>query len=244
MIPTLRRSQILEILQASGLERLPTLAQKMQISESTLRRDLKELSLQGDVELLRGGGVRMRRENIERGINEKIFINREEKERIAQYAASLIHDNDVIYLDPSSLNCILVDHIRANNVKVVTNSFEIIHKLMDKGTVCVLIGGDVKMRTSSCVGPFAQQMMQELRFNKSFIGANGLSVSMGLTSHDCREKAIKQIAIANSQSSYFLVDSNKYDDVAMYKIADIDACTVITGKYFDDFENLENIIVV
>ena len=41
-----------------------------------------------------------------------------------------------------------------------------------------------------------------------------------------------------------MVDSNKYGDVAMYKIADIDACPVITGKYFDDFEALENIIVV
>ena len=101
MIPTLRRSQILEILQASGLERLPGLAQKMGISESTLRRDLKELALRGEVELLRGGGVRMRKENIERGINEKILLNREEKERIARYAAELIHDNDVVYLDPS-----------------------------------------------------------------------------------------------------------------------------------------------
>ena len=82
MIPTLRRSQILEILQASGLERLPGLAQKMGISESTLRRDLKELALRGEVELLRGGGVRMRKENIERGINEKILLNREEKERL------------------------------------------------------------------------------------------------------------------------------------------------------------------
>ena len=133
MIPTLRRSQILEILQASGLERLPGLAQKMGISESTLRRDLKELALRGEVELLRGGGVRMRRENIERGINEKILLNREEKERIARYAAELIHDNDVVYLDPSSLNCILADYIHANNVKVVTNSFEIIRKLMEKG---------------------------------------------------------------------------------------------------------------
>ena len=145
MIPTLRRSQILEILQASGLERLPGLAQKMGISESTLRRDLKELALRGEVELLRGGGVRMRKENIERGINEKILLNREEKERIARYAAELIHDNDVVYLDPSSLNCILADYIHANNVKVVTNSFEIIRKLMEKGIVCVLVGGDVKM---------------------------------------------------------------------------------------------------
>ena len=59
------------------------------------------MPLRGEVELLRGGGVRMRRENIERGINEKILLNREEKERIARYAAELIHDNDVVYLDPS-----------------------------------------------------------------------------------------------------------------------------------------------
>lgn len=244
MIPALRRNQILETLQKSSYERIPLLAQQMGISESTLRRDLKELALQGDVELLRGGGVRVPKANIERAIQEKMQINREEKERIAAYAARLIHDNDVVYLDPSSLNYLLVDYITANNVKIVTNSIEIVRKLMDKGVVCILIGGDVKPRTSSCIGPFAQQLIQSIYFTKSFIGANGLSVQMGLTSHDSRESTIKQIAIANSQITYFLVDSSKYDDVAMYKICDIDSCIVVTGKYFDDYEKLNNIIVV
>lgn len=244
MIPALRRTQVLETLQKSSYERIPSLAQQMGISESTLRRDLKELALQGDVELLRGGGVRVHKENVERAIQEKMQINREEKERIAAYAARLICDNDVVYLDPSSLNYLLVDHIMASNVKIVTNSIEIVRKLMDKGVVCILIGGDVKPRTSSCIGPFAQQLIQSIYFTKSFIGANGLSVQMGLTSHDSRESTIKQIAIANSRATYFVVDSSKHDDVAMYKICDIDSCVVITGKYFDDYEKLSNMIVV
>ena len=67
---------------------------------------------------------------------------------------------------------------------------------------------------------------------------------MGITSHDGRERLIKQMAIRNSIFAYFLVDSYKHNEVAMQKIADIDEYPVITGKYFDDYENYENIIVV
>lgn len=244
MIPSLRRGEIMRILEESEIEYLTPLAQKIGISESTLRRDLKELSLGGEIELLRGGGVRIRKDNIERGINEKILMNREEKERIASYAAQLIRDNDIIYLDPSSLNCIMVDYIQAENIRVVTNSFEIANRLMDKGMPAILVGGDVKARTSSCIGPFAQQMMQQMRFTKSFIGANGMSLTMGITSHDLRETAIKQIAIANSQTAFFLIDSSKFDNVAMYKVAEITDCTLITGKYIEAFDRIDNIIVV
>lgn len=244
MIPVLRHDEIIKLLQGCEVETLTALAAKLEISESTLRRDLKDLERQGEVEMLRGGGVRLPRENIERGIHEKVLINREEKERIAEYAAGLIRPNDVVYLDPSSLNCILVQYIKAENVKIVTNSFEIVRLLMGSGILSVLVGGDVKVRTSSCVGPLAQHMMNSMRFSKCFIGANGMSVGMGLTSHDIRECSIKQIALANSQSPYFLVDSSKQDNVAMYKVADIDACPVITGKYCEDYAKLDNIIVV
>ena len=244
MIPALRFDQIRKILQGGEIETYASLAAKLDISESTLRRDLKSLAQEGGVELLRGGGVRAPKENVERGIHEKILINHEEKERIAQYAASLIRDNDVIYLDPSSLNCILAQCIKAENVKIVTNSFEIVTILLGSGIVSVLVGGDVKARTSSCVGPLAQQMMQDMRFTKCFIGANGMSVKMGLTSHDIRECSIKQIALNNSYSPYFLVDSSKFGNVAMYKVADINACPIITGEYREAYEKLDNIIIV
>lgn len=244
MIPELRRNKILDILNTTKVEHLDNLSSLIGISESTLRRDLKELSQNGAVEMLRGGGVRLKTNNAERGIAEKILTNREEKERIAKAAAAYIKDDDVIFLDPSSLNYIMVSYIQARNIKCVTNSISIINELIEHGIPSMLIGGEVKVSTSSCVGPSATEMLQDLRFSKCFIGANGLSVKMGITSHDGRERLIKQMAIRNSIFAYFLVDSYKHNEVAMQKIADIDEYPVITGKYFDDYENYENIIVV
>lgn len=244
MIQEIRRNQILDILSDNEIHTITELNKAIETSESTLRRDLKDLVLSGDIELLRGGGVRAKKVSTERAIEEKFLINLPEKERIATYAANIIHDNDVIYLDPSSINYLLVDHISVSNLKVFTNSFGILSKLTGKGFSCTFIGGDVKQRTNSCIGPIAQQIMQDVRFTKSFIGANGISTTMGLTSHDSRERAIKQIAIKNSLTSYFLVDSSKHNEIATYKIADISDYTIITDHYFDDYCGIDNIIVV
>lgn len=243
MIPVLRRQQILDLLTQQEVGYLNELADKLGISESTLRRDLKDLEQQGEVEVLRGGGVRLKKVAVELNLDEKIQLNKEEKERIAKYAASLIYPHDIIFLDPSSLNYLMVDYINFEDVTVVTNSVAIFNKLVKQDVKMVLVGGDVKAMTCSCVGPIAEQMISDLRFSKSFLGANGMSLEKGLTNHDVRERAIKKIAIENSVSTYFLVDSSKYGVVTMYKVADIDECTIITGKSHPDFSKLGNVII-
>ncbi|HHV08806.1 MAG TPA: DeoR/GlpR transcriptional regulator [Clostridiales bacterium] len=244
MIPVLRRQQLLELLPESEVVLLTDLIEKVNISESTLRRDLKELELQGDIEMLRGGGVRLKKEVVELDLNEKISLNKEEKERIVQYAANLINPNDVVFLDPSSLNLLMVDYIKSENVTVVTNSIATCNKLVSRNIKCILVGGEIKVKTSSCIGPIADQILSGLRFSKSFLGANGISVENGITNHDLRERSIKRIAINNSVNTYFLIDSSKYEVVAMCKIAEIDECNIITGKKYNEFDKLENIIVV
>lgn len=244
MIPVLRQQRILEFLKGRDSVNITDIVDEIGISQSTIRRDLKDLEQQGEIEIFRGGGVQLKREAIELDLEQKLVLNREEKERIAAYAATLIHPHDVIFLDPSSVNALLIDQMKAKDVTVITNSIAHINKLVRLRISCTLIGGDIKSTTCSCVGSIAEQELMNFRFSKCFLGANGMSREFGISNHDLKERQIKRIAIDNSVITYFLIDSSKYGVSAMCKVSDINKHEIITGKMISALAGLENVHVV
>jgi len=243
MIPAIRQQKLLDLLKSNEVLFLPDLVAAMDSSESTVRRDLKQLVKSGEVELLRGGGVQLPKHSIEMTIQAKMQMNLSEKLRIAATAGALIFPGDVIFLDPSSVNYLLIDYITAENVTVVTNSVTHMTKLLERDIPCMMIGGQIKKNTSSCIGPMAESVLRDLRFSKCFLGANGIDRQAGITNHDPKEQSIKRLAIRNSASTFFLVESAKLGKVAMCKVADIDTYTIITDNELEGFNELDNIIV-
>ncbi len=243
MIPAIRRQKLLDLLKDHQLLFLPEIIEAMDSSESTVRRDLKTLAKCGEVELLRGGGVQLPKRNMEMNIHVKMQLNKEEKQRIAAAAGALINPGDIVFLDPSSVNYLLIDYITADHVTVVTNSITHMSKLLEKDIPCIMIGGEIKKNTSSCIGPMAERMLKDLRFCKCFLGANGITRDAGITNHDPKEQSIKHLAIRNSAATYFLLESAKLGTVAMCKVADVDAHIVITDAVLQGLEDMDNIIV-
>lgn len=84
VVPVLRRQHILEYLKRKDSINILDMAGEMGISQSTIRRDLKELEQQGEIEMFHGGGVRLKKESVELDLEQKMVLNREEKERIAE----------------------------------------------------------------------------------------------------------------------------------------------------------------
>ncbi len=243
MIPDIRRKKITELLKGGDVMFLPELIREMGASESTVRRDLKYMQRNGEVELLRGGGVQLSQKDVEMNIHTKMLINEKEKMRIANRAASYIYPGDVLYLDPSSINYLLIDILNDERITVVTNSVIHMGKLLEKDMPCIFLGGQAKHKTMSCVGPITEKMMSALRFSKCFLGANGADVDMGITNYDPREQSIKQLAISLSASTFFLIDSVKYRKTAMCRVAGIGDHSIITGAKWEGCEEYENIIV-
>ena len=242
MIPQLRRQKILEMLQGREVSYLADLVDAIALSESTVRRDLKQLEKVGDIELLRGGGIRLGSNNHEKDVMIKLQLHRKEKTRIAKFAANFIQQGDVIFLDPSSANSMLIAELTDKRVTVVTNSLMHINQLIKAGIKCIMIGGQIKANTMSCIGAAAEQCLSIYRFSKSFLGASGMDVKMGITNHDPSELCIKRMAISNSVSTYFLIDSSKYGVVNMCRVAEINECTIITDKRIKELEPFDNIL--
>lgn len=242
MIPAVRQQTIINLLAENEILYMDFLADYLVISLSTLRRDLRELEKYGKITLLHGGGVQLNRVSTELSISAKINLNKEAKNKIALKACSFIQDNDVIFIDPSSTTLQMIPYLVNRNVTVITNGVYHINQLATHQISCIMIGGNIKQSTNSCIGPLAEAALNELYFNKCFIGANGFSKKAGITNHDINEYTIKRIAIEKSSESYFLIDTSKYNTVTMIKVASLTDVNIITEKHIPDLEGHDNII--
>ena len=229
MIPAIRRQNMLDLLHEHELMYLADIVAATGSSESTVRRDLKAMAQAGEVELLRGGGVRLPQRGGEMSIGVKLLLQQEEKERIVRCAAEMIYPGDII------------EHL-PERVTVVTNSITNMNRLLEMEVNCIFIGGQIKRSTSSCIGPMAERELAGLRFSKCFLGANAVEHTAGLCNHDPQEQSIKQLAIRNSAQTIFLIDSSKFGMTAMCKVADLDAHTIITDRIPEGYEVYGNII--
>ncbi|HBI72019.1 MAG TPA: DeoR/GlpR transcriptional regulator [Lachnospiraceae bacterium] len=243
MIPAVRQQTIINLLTENDILYMDFLAEHLEVSFSTLRRDLRELEKYGKITLLHGGGVQLNKKSIELSISAKLNLNREAKNKIALKACSFIQDNDVIFLDPSSTTLQMIPYLVNRNVTVITNGIYHINQLATHQIPCIMIGGNIKQATNSCIGPLAETALNGLFFNKCFLGANGFSKKSGITNHDINEYTIKRIAMDKSSESYFLIDSSKYNVVTMIKVASLTDTTIIMDKSIPDLEGYTNIIL-
>ena len=231
MIPYLRRKQILEQIEKKEIVSVEELAQIMtNASLSTIRRDLKALADEGQIELLRGGGVRMKEEAYETPIQTKALLNVEKKDQIAKFAAQLVNEGDVIYIDSGTTVYEMIKYLKDKNIKVVTSSTRVVADLDDAQFTCIVLGGEVSRSLASIAGSLTESQLDSMFFDKAFLGASGYSVKSGINTPDLKEAKKKRIVKENSADTYVLVDSSKANKTTFCKAFDLDECVIITDE--------------
>lgn len=243
MIPAVRQQKILEILSSNEIIYTDTIMNQLDISVSTLRRDLIKLENERKITLLHGGGVRLSQRTTELNIITKIDLNKEAKDIIARKAITFVEDGDVIFMDPSSTTYQMIPYLSDKKVTVLTNGISHINQLVALDIPCVMIGGNIKTTTNSCIGPLTESIMNTFYFNKSFLGASGFSIQSGITNHDMNERTIKVLALKNSTQSFFLLDHTKYGTITMVKVAELEEYPILTDKIPSALSGYSNIIL-
>ncbi len=245
MIPAIRQETILkELLEHREVVYIADLQNILKVSTSTLRRDLRELEMLGKVRLLHGGGIQLASNSTkELGITLKLSLNKQLKSKIAEKASEFVTDGDVIFLDPSSTTFEMIPFLANKKIKVITNGILHINALASNHIPCIMVGGDIKEATNSCLGPIAENILTTFNFSKCFLGSNGFSINAGITNHDTSECNIKQLAIKQSIDTFFLLDSSKFGITTMVKVADINSHTIITDKRIHELKTFKNILV-
>lgn len=219
---------ILERLQERGVVKLQELVELLEASESTVRRDLIDLEERQLLKRIHGGAAMPSPKIQEPGIEEKTFKNIQQKNIVARLAAAQVEDGESIYLDAGTTTLAMIPFIDAKDVTVVTNGLSHIEALVSKRIKSYLLGGMMKIHTKAVIGSIALQNMDNFRFDRCFLGTNGVDVEMGYTTPDPEEALIKRRAHQLSASSYVLADSSKIGEVSFAKLLDLNEATLIT----------------
>lgn len=231
MIPYERRIRILHELKKKEFLSLNNLVELFDgVSESTVRRDLKYLQRDGQIDLIQGGARIRTFSTFDSPIVSRSIVNIEAKDRIARYAASLVNENDVVFIDTGTTTLSLMKYLANKKIIIVTTNIWLLNKLQDSVASCIVSGGEVTKETASISGPQAEETLRQMFFDIAFLGTSGVDPVAGINTGDIREASIKRIVRANSRKTYVLADSSKIGVASMYKAFEIKDCVIITDK--------------
>lgn len=232
MLQNERQRKILSELDTAHAVKVGELAQQMGISESTIRRDINELDQLGKLKKVFGGAVSIGRDMVfeEKDMAARNQINAEEKERIAQYAASLIQENDFVFLDAGTTTKRMIRYLENKKVTYVTNGLSHAMELIQRGFSVYMIGGLLRPSTEGTVGAAAVDVVRQYNFTKCFMGANGVDLKRGYTNLDISEAAVKTAVMKQSGKCFVLADHDKFGRVLPVRFADLEDACVITDK--------------
>lgn len=233
-----RTNYILNRLSVYGFANIKDLSKKLEVSDMTIRRDLRELSADNVVTLIPGGAVLKRNPPIDTD-EEKYLIQTaesvmlEEKIKISRKAASLVNPNDVIIIDTGSTTENLPKFIPENMpLTVICYTLNILFNVYEnKNWKLVFPGGYFHNNTLMFESPEGIEVIKKIRANKAFISAAGVSEKLGVTCATDYEKETKKAVIESSDTKILLVDSSKFEKIKISHFADLaDFDIVITDS--------------
>lgn len=176
MVAEERRAKLLELVRLRGFASLPELAQQLDVSESTVRRDLDYLEESGAAKRTHGGVFYTGPSPKLSHFDTRQASQWEKKKQIAERACRLIEDGDTLLLDGGSTTYELGQKLVGRPLQIVTNSLPVANLFMSStSTDLVMIGGYVHQRTGVSVGPYARHMLEQLNVRRAVISVAGIS---------------------------------------------------------------------
>ncbi len=232
MLTEQRHEIILQLLNEQGSVTVNELKLLLKSSESTIRRDLNTLDEEGKLTKVFGGAVLKDQDfsTVELSVTQKSSVNAVEKQKIAQYAASLIQPDDFVYIDAGTTTEYMIDFLTEKGATYVTNAVTHARKLALAGFKVIQIGGELKGITEAVVGNQAILTLEKMNFNKGFFGTNGISRHRGFTTPDFNEAMVKETAFGHSHDRYVLADSSKFDEISSVTFGQFEDAVVITDE--------------
>ena len=226
-----RLEQILNILNENGRIKVKELSERFNVSQGMIRKDLQRLERDGALQRTYGGAILNRKISKSLPITTRMKVNLSSKELISEKAFALIEDEDVVFLEPSSINYLLAKLI-ANSTKKITliTNMSIIPPLFnDNKTVkLICIGGIYDNKVGGVLGSEAIKSISKYTFNKGFLGSSGVNlINNSVGTINLEDGNLKEIIMSNSKEVFLLVEKEKFNIDSTYKFASLDEINVI-----------------
>jgi len=238
-----RKRALLEALRRDGRVDAAAIAVELGVTGETVRKDLIQLERQGLLRRVHGGAVPVGYLSFEPAVDARTgFLS--EKVRIARAALAQVPDRGAVLVDAGSTTAQLVEVFPGDReLTVYTNALPLALSLLTRPLVTVFtLGGRVRAKTFAEVEDWAARALAEINVDVAFVGANGVSVSRGLTTPDPSEAAVKRRMLSCARRRVLLVDHSKVGVVSGVRygdLQDVDLLITDTGLATEQLDALQ-----
>ena len=239
-----REAIILDVLKTR--EKLSTIeaTEMLNVSESSVRRIFSSLENSGQAARVYGGIKLANKNELNYSFVESEYKKLNEKRTIGLQASLLIDDRDIVYLDCGTTIQQLAIALKArlvnrelHDIRVITNSL-INMQILNEYCLVVLVGGQYHDNRKNFSGFTTEKFIQMFKFNKSFVGADGFTLSDGFMSSDTETSRLNEIVISLSDKSYVLIDSSKIgrNSFVRYATSDEVEAVITDAKVSEEYK--------
>lgn len=231
MLARQRHDLIVEEVRRTGSARVRDLAERLDVSEMTVRRDLDALAAQRLVEKVHGGAIRLGElSSFEPGFEAKQERQRLEKDLIAARALEIVQPNSAIGLTAGTTTFTFARLLpTVANLTVVTNAPSIAQTLyQNQGQIAsVVLTGGVRTPSDALVGPIATSALATLHIDVLFLGVHGMDTGLGFSTPNLAEAEINRAFIESARRVVVLADHTKWGIRGLAQIAPLERADLV-----------------
>lgn len=225
MIPEQRRDFIYRYVHEQSVASFNDLAEILNVSHMTVRRDIQMLEAEGKVVAINGGVKLNNMLKLELAYSEKASLHHDIKQNIGALAAMLIEPGQTLYLDAGTTLFEVAKAIAASNcfnLTVVTNDFTISGFLMDMPHISLYhTGGLVDRRNRSCLGNSAANFFNAINIDVAFLSSSSWDAERGMSTPSEGKAMVKAAVLRASRRTILASDSSKYGKYGMFHVCNV-----------------------
>jgi DeoR/GlpR family transcriptional regulator of sugar metabolism len=211
-----RQNKILKILGHDDQTSVKELAARLKVSAVTVRQDLNFMESEGLLKRIHGGAVFKDADDIDN----RLGINFEKKIRIARKLSAFVHDGETVLIESGSANALLArELVNRRNITIVTPNVYIARQFRkNEQARIILLGGIYQHESESVVGKITRICIDQINYDKSFIGIDGYTAETGFTLRDLFRAEISSYIIKKSKEVFIVSDSSKFGKTELTSI--------------------------
>lgn len=229
-----RQSRLRDLLARRGMSDLESLSAELNVSQSTIRRDVELLVRSGLVKRTHGGVIWVGEGSGSNGSRPYAFDQRltyqlEAKRAIAAAARKLVRHGQTIIIDGGTTTFHLAEELLGQPLQLVTNSLPIANLFLnDENVELILVGGLLYPRYGVLLGPMAETEIGKIHAQTLFISVAGVHDG-ALYNQNLLLVQTEQRMMAQAQQVVLLVDSGKFGQQALARLGSLDEVDVVVS---------------
>ncbi|MCG8494352.1 MAG: DeoR/GlpR family DNA-binding transcription regulator [Sneathiellales bacterium] len=217
-----RQLEIMKVLQVRKSCSVIELANQLDVSDETIRRDIRHLATTGAVEKIHGG-VMLPHSSLEPPFLSRMQEQREEKLKIGKLASNVIKDGDTLLIDNGSTSCYFAKELISHrNLSIVTNSTEVARELCSRNYNRVFMaGGEIRSDDSAAYGPTAIEFARQFTVQYAILSMGALHPEQGALDFDLAEAEFKRAILPQAEKIIVAADHTKFGKPGVVKICSL-----------------------